>query len=85
MLENDQEALKKAYGNVLLNQNHKYCVFFILEMKLTEVQSDQTTNNNDVILERDSLRQEIELFKIAIDQWSKQFEGLRLINEELTQ
>jgi hypothetical protein len=54
-------------------------------MKLTEVQSDQTTNNNDVILERDSLRQEIELFKIAIDQWSKQFEGLRLINEELTQ
>jgi hypothetical protein len=53
-------------------------------MKLTEIQSDQTMNNNDIILERDSLRQEIELFKIAIDQWSKQFEELRLINEELT-
>ena len=67
MLENEQEALKKAY-----------------EMKLSEVQSDQTTTNNDIILERDTLRQEIELFKRAIDEWSKQFEGLRLINEELT-
>jgi hypothetical protein len=53
-------------------------------MKLTEIQNDQSTNNSDFILERDSLRQENQLCKLAIDQWSKQFEELRLINEELT-
>ena len=84
MLENDQEALKKSYGLYPRCSFEFKWDFSTSEMKLTEIHGDQTTNNNDVVLERDSLRQEIELFKLAIDQWSKQFEGLRLINEELT-
>lgn len=55
-----------------------------LEMKLNEIQTEQTTSKDDLILERDALVQENQLFKSAIDQWSKQFEELRLINEELT-
>jgi hypothetical protein len=54
-----------------------------LEMKLTEIQNDQTTNSNDLILERDSLYQENQLFKNAIDGWSKQYEEIRLLNEQL--
>lgn len=53
-------------------------------MKLSEIQNEQKTSGNDLILERDALIQENQLFKHAIDQWSKQFEELRLINEELT-
>ena len=85
MLENDQEALKKSYGL------SRFCFFAFLEfhrlsleMKLIQIQNEQTTNKDDLVLERDSLLQENQLFKMAIDQWSKQFEELRLINEELT-
>ncbi len=53
-------------------------------MKYLEIQNDQITNNNDLVLERDSLRQENELFKIAVDEWSKQFENINLQNKELT-
>ncbi len=45
-------------------------------MKLTEIHNDQKTNNNDLILERDSFQQENQLFKNAIDDWSKQYEQL---------
>ena len=53
-------------------------------MKFNEIQNEQKASGNDFILERDALIQENQLFKNAIDQWSKQFEELRLINEELT-
>lgn len=52
-------------------------------MKLNEIENDQTSNNNDFILERDSLRQENQLFKNAVDDWSKQYEEIRLLNEQL--
>lgn len=56
-------------------------------MKLNEIHHEQTMNhhniNDDLILERDSLRQENELFKSAIDQWSTRFEEIRIENEHL--
>lgn len=56
-------------------------------MKLNAIQHDQMNNtnniNNDLILERDSLQQENQLFKNAIDDWSKQYEEIRLLNEQL--
>jgi hypothetical protein len=52
-------------------------------MKLTEIHNDQKNNNNDLILERDSFQQENQLFKNAIDDWSKQYEEIRLLNEQL--
>ncbi|CAF0852723.1 unnamed protein product [Rotaria sordida] len=71
LLESEQEAIKQAY-----------------EMKLTEIHKDQTVNhhtiNDDLVLERDSLRQENQLFKNAIDEWSKRFEEIRLENEHIT-
>jgi hypothetical protein len=77
MLENEQEAMKKSYGSVFL------------EMKITAIQTDQisehSTINDDLILERDSLREENQIFKSALDQWSKRFEEIRIQNEQLTQ
>ncbi|CAF4609055.1 unnamed protein product [Rotaria sp. Silwood1] len=71
LLESEQEAIKQAY-----------------EMKLTAIHNDQTVNhhsiNSDLVLERDSLLQENQLFKTAIDEWSKRFEEIRLENEQLT-
>ncbi len=52
-------------------------------MKLTEIHNDKINNNNDLILERDSLQQENQLFKNAIDDWSKQYEEIRSLNEQL--
>ena len=60
-------------------------------MKLNEIQHNQILNNhdnnidkNDLVLERDSLMQENQLFKNAIDEWSKRFEDIRLENEQIT-
>ena len=56
-------------------------------MKLTAIQNDQITTNDtintDLTLERDSLRQEMELFKTALDEWSKRYEEIRLQNEQI--
>ncbi|CAF5092445.1 unnamed protein product [Rotaria magnacalcarata] len=56
-------------------------------MKLTQIHNDQTVNhhnvNGDLILERDSLRQENELFRSAIDQWSRQYAEIQLENEHV--
>lgn len=56
-------------------------------MKINEIQNYQTahhqTIDNDLVLERDSLRQENQLFKSAIDEWSKSFEEIRLENEQI--
>jgi hypothetical protein len=58
-------------------------------MKITAIQTDQisehSTINDDLILERDSLREENQIFKSALDQWSKRFEEIRIQNEQLTQ
>ncbi|CAF3322822.1 unnamed protein product [Rotaria sp. Silwood1] len=71
LLESEQEAIKQAY-----------------EMKLTAISNDHSVNhhniNSDLVLERDSLLQENQLFKTAIDEWSKRFEEIRLENEQLT-
>jgi hypothetical protein len=57
-------------------------------MKIAEIQNAQTihnnTTNNDLVLERDCLLQENQLFKSAIDEWSKRFEEIRLENEQIT-
>ena len=57
-------------------------------MKIAELQNVQTTHHNtindDLVLERDSLLQENQLFKSAIDEWSKRFEEIRLENEQIT-
>ncbi|CAF2026785.1 unnamed protein product [Rotaria magnacalcarata] len=70
LLENEKDAIKQAY-----------------EMKLTQIHNDQTVNhhnvNGDLILERDSLRQENELFRSAIDQWSRQYAEIQLENEHV--
>ncbi|CAM2700448.1 unnamed protein product [Rotaria socialis] len=70
LLENEKDAIKQAY-----------------EMKLTQIHNDQTVNhrnvNDDLILERDSLRQENELFRSAIDQWSRQYAEIQLENEHV--
>ncbi|CAF4268261.1 unnamed protein product, partial [Adineta steineri] len=70
LLENEQEAIKQSY-----------------EMKISELQNTQTvhndTTNNDFILERDALLQENQLFKQAIDEWSRRFEETRLENEQI--
>ena len=59
-------------------------LIFILEMKIHEIQHEQSTNNDDLRLERESLIQENQLFKSAIDQWSQQYEQIRVQNEQLT-
>lgn len=59
-------------------------MIFILEMKIHEIQHEQSTNNDDLRLERESLIQENQLFKSAIDQWSQQYEQIRVQNEQLT-
>ncbi|UJR33991.1 hypothetical protein I4U23_021406 [Adineta vaga] len=70
LLENEREAMKKAY-----------------EMKITQIQETKTVHNNtndsNLVLERDALLQENQLFKNAIDEWSKRFEQIRLENEHL--
>ncbi|CAF0763475.1 unnamed protein product [Adineta ricciae] len=70
LLENEREAMKRSY-----------------EMKLTEIQDTQTvhnhTNNSNLELERDALLQENQLFKNAIDEWSRRFEEIRLENEQM--
>ncbi|CAF0730098.1 unnamed protein product [Adineta steineri] len=70
LLENEQEAIKQSY-----------------EMKISELQNTQIvhndTTNNDFILERDALLQENQLFKQAIDEWSRRFEETRLENEQI--
>jgi len=53
-------------------------------MKIHEIQHEQSTNNDDLRLERESLIQENQLFKSAIDQWSQQYEQIRVQNEQLT-
>jgi hypothetical protein len=84
MLENEREAMKKAYGlKIVCFLLLIKTIFFYLEMKLTEIHNDKINNNNDLILERDSLQQENQLFKNAIDDWSKQYEEIRLLNEQL--
>ncbi len=85
MLENEREAMRKAYGLKIYFLFLIKIKFIYLEMKLTEIRNDQTSGNNDLILERDSLRQENQSCKTAIDEWSKQFEEIRLANEQLTQ
>lgn len=61
------------------------------EMKIAQLQQDtqpvhvhQPPDNSDLILERDALRQENQLFKTAIDEWSRRFEEIRLNNDDLT-
>ena len=56
-------------------------------MKLTEIQNEKISNqhsiDNDLSLECDSLRQENQLFRNALDEWSKRFEQVRLENEQM--
>ncbi len=58
-------------------------------MKITELQNDKISNHNtindDLVLERDALREENQLFKNALDQWSTRYEEIRLENEQITQ
>lgn len=53
-------------------------------MKIQEIHHEQSNSNDNLQLERDSLYQENQLFKSAIDQWSQQYEQIRIQNEQLT-
>lgn len=52
-------------------------------MKIHEIQHEQSKSNDDLRLERESLVQENQLFKSAVDQWSQQYEQIRIQNEQL--
>ena len=61
--------------------------FTCLETKLTDLHNDRTTDSDTIAtnltLERDSLREENQLFQNTIDAWSQRYEMLRAENEQL--
>ena len=63
-------------------------VFFVCsETKLTELHHDRTTDSDTIatnlMLERDSLREQSQLFQNTIDAWSQRYEIMRAENEQL--
>ena len=87
-MENEREAMKRSYGKETNFSNiNNSKIILLLEMKLAEIQDTQTvhnhTSNSNLELERDALLHENQLFKNAIDEWSRRFEEVRLENEQM--
>lgn len=57
-------------------------------MKLITLQNDQTSDRNtianDLLVERDSLREQNQILQSAMSEWSTQLQQIRLENERLT-
>jgi len=78
------EQINQLIQTNALLENEQEAIKKSYEMKIHEIQHEQSTNNDDLRLERESLIQENQLFKSAIDQWSQQYEQIRVQNEQLT-